>query len=89
LLAKTPVEDIAVSSASGNATLNYNGNPVEGHFELSVREDDGEIVCPFDIDKERRIERGGDDYIVKSFTKGHDSPRIKISSASGRAELKK
>ena len=87
-LAKGAEHDLEASSASGNATVNFDGNPLEGYFELTVKADDGRIACPFKFDNEKQFTRGRDDYVTKSFTKGKSSPKIRISSATGRAELR-
>jgi DUF4097 and DUF4098 domain-containing protein YvlB len=87
-LAKGTEHDIEASSASGNATVNFDGNPLEGYFELTVKVDDGRIVCPIKFDNEKQFTRGNQEYVTKSFTKGKSSPKIRISSASGRAELR-
>ena len=87
-LAKSPAYDLEASSASGDATVNFNGNPLEGYFELTVKLDGGRIVCPFKFDNEKEFARGHEAYVTKSFTKGKSAPKISISSASGRAELR-
>lgn len=87
ILSKAAAYDLTLSSASGNSVLNYNGNEINGYFEFSARVDKGKIVSPITFDKEEIIEKHGEDYYLNSFTKGKDSPIIKIKTASGRAEL--
>ena len=88
-LAESAAYNLDVSSASGNATLNYRGNPIKGQFEFTVRRRGGKIVSPYDFDDEEEFYRGDDKYVRKSFTKDGDSPYITISTATGKATLKK
>jgi DUF4097 and DUF4098 domain-containing protein YvlB len=89
VLAKTCGFDLELSSASGNILLDYNGNEVKGFFEFTAHKRHGKIVCPFDFDNEEEYEEHGETYVRKSFSKGGDTPRIELSTASGKAELKK
>ncbi len=86
-LGATAEFDLDVSTASGRATLDYNGNPVKGSFEFVSKDRRGRIKCPFDFEDERRFDRWGDTYVRKTFTRGGDEPRIVIETASGRATL--
>ncbi len=86
-LLKSATYNLTLSSASGNSVLNYNSNEINGYFEFSARVDKGKIASPIAFDKEEIIEKHGEDYYLKSFTKGKDSPIIKIKTASGKAEL--
>ena len=79
--------DLVLSTASGSATLDYDGHPISGSFEFVARERRGRIVAPFDFDDEDEFERWGQDYVRKSFKRGSDGPMIAIETASGRAEL--
>lgn len=87
VLLKSTDFDLTLSSASGNAVLDYNGNEIKGFFEFSARVDKGDIISPFAFDKEEVIEKHGKDYDVKSFTKGKASPKIILKTASGKAKL--
>jgi len=86
-LAKSAQYDLVVSSASGSATLDYNGHPIKGQFEFTARLRRGKIVAPFDFDDEEEFERWGQDYVRKSFSRDGDSPFVVIETGSGRAEL--
>ena len=88
VLGSSPDVDLSVSSASGRATLDYNGNTMNGYFELVVREGKGRIVCTVDFDSEESFRRHGQDYIAKAFTRGPGEPEIVVETASGRATLK-
>lgn len=80
--------DLDLSAASGDVSLDYAGNEIKGYFEFSARQSSGSIRSPIDFDKEEVYERHGRDYVKKSFTRGGNTPVIRISTASGRAELK-
>lgn len=87
-LAESAAHDMRLSSASGKATLNYNGNPIEGYFEFIAKANRrGRISAPFDFDKEDEFYRWGDEYVAKSFTRGGDNPEILLETASGRVYL--
>jgi DUF4097 and DUF4098 domain-containing protein YvlB len=87
-LSKTPDHDLTLSSASGNAVLNYNGNPIKGSFEFRARADVGKILSPFKFDKEEETYEYGKKYMIKSFKKGA-APKIILKTASGKAVLEK
>ncbi|MCX6835063.1 MAG: DUF4097 family beta strand repeat-containing protein [candidate division Zixibacteria bacterium] len=87
ILAATPEYDLSVGSASGEATLNYNGNPLNGRFEFTANYRHGRISAPVTFDGEDRYERHGDRYISKWFTKGPETPLISLSTGSGQAVL--
>ncbi len=81
--------DLELSSASGNIVLDYDGNDVKGLFEFKARKRHGKIVCPFDFDNEEEFEEHGEKYVRKTFSRGGDTPRIELSTASGKVVLKK
>jgi len=87
-LAASPESDLSVSSASGNAIVNYDGNEVAGYFEFTAREDQGRIVSPVAFESEEQFQQSGVTYDRKSFTQGADQPRVTINTASGKAELR-
>ncbi|MDA3953894.1 MAG: DUF4097 family beta strand repeat-containing protein [Bacteroidales bacterium] len=89
ILANSAAYNLTLSSASGNSVLDFNSNEIIGFFEFLARADKGEIISPIKFDKEEVIEKNGKDYDLKSFTKGNNSPIVKIKTASGKAELKK
>lgn len=88
-LAKSAEQNLSLECASGDAILNYNGNPIEGYFEFKAIADRGDIVSPFPFDKEEEEEKWGKKYLIKSFKRGLDVPKIRIYTASGTAELRK
>ena len=88
-LAKTAEYDIEVSTASGDAILDYSGNELRGYFELTARKDKGDISAPVSFDREEEFEKHGRTYERKSFSTKGNSPKIIISTSSGKAALKK
>ena len=88
-LAKSTSADISLSAASGDVTLDYNGNELQGFFELSARKSRGRISAPYPFDNEYEEERHGETYLVKSFKRGSSKSVISVSTSSGRATLKK
>lgn len=89
VLNKSSEKDLSLSTASGNITLDYNGNEVSGFFEFTAREDKGKIISPYKFDIEEVFEKDGKKYDKKSFTKGSDSPKVVLKTSSGNVELKK
>jgi len=86
-LAKSSDFDLELSAASGDITLGYNGNDIKGYFEFRAKKRSGNIRSPIDFDNEEEYGRNGDDYIKKSFSKGGQTPKIYLSTASGKATL--
>ena len=89
LLAETCGYDLELSSASGNVVLDYNGNEIKGFFEFTAHKRRGKISCPFDFDKEEEFEEHDETYLRKSFSRNGDTPKVELSTASGKAVLKK
>jgi DUF4097 and DUF4098 domain-containing protein YvlB len=87
-LEKSSGYDLDLSTASGDVTLDYNGNEIKGYFEFSAKKRSGSIRSPIDFDREEEYGRNGDEYIKKSFTRGGETPKVYISTASGRVTLK-
>jgi DUF4097 and DUF4098 domain-containing protein YvlB len=89
ILAKTSEYDLSLSAASGDVTLDYNGNTVKGYFEFEAKKSRSSITCPFDFDEEEEFEKYGKTYVRKSFSRSGDEPEISLSTASGKIVLKK
>ena len=89
VLAKSAAYDLEVSSASGDAVLNYGGNQVVGYFEFTAMYRHGHIDAPFDFEDEEEFEHHGERYMRKWFTQGSDKPRILVSTGSGTVRLEK
>jgi hypothetical protein len=88
-LATVPAYAISVNSGSGDATLDFNGNKMEGKIIMTVNKKHGKIVAPFPFDKTEELNDDGDDNIRirKTAQLGTKDIEIKISSGSGTAEV--
>jgi len=88
VLADTTDFDLSLDSASGNVELNYSGFPIIGYFEFEAIESRGNIVSPFKFDKEEEQNRWGKKYLIKSFKREVEFPKVYLRTASGKATLK-
>ncbi len=80
--------DLSLSTASGNITLDYNGNPLKGRFEFEASRHGGHIKAPVAFDEEESFTRHGRDYVRKIIRRSGDKPLISLESASGSLILK-
>lgn len=87
-LGATAEYDLSVGSASGRATLDYNGNPLKGFFEFTCKKRGGRVDSPVDFDEEGTFRKHGELYMLKSFAVEGENPFIAIGTSSGRATLK-
>jgi len=87
-LAETPDADVSLSAASGDISLDYDGNELKGYFEFTSKKS-SRISAPYDFDTEEEFERHGTVYLKKTFTRGSSQPVINLSTSSGRVTLKK
>ena len=89
ILGESPKYNLEVGSASGDAVIDFNGNEIKGSFEFTARVRKGGIESPFAFDEEEVISRYSQRYDRKSFTRGGDTPFIKLGTGSGKVALKK
>ncbi len=87
-LAEALAHDISVNSGSGDATLNFNGNKIEGHIAMEANKRNGKIVAPFEFDATEELNRGDNTTVRKTKKMGSSDVKIKVSTGSGTAELK-
>jgi hypothetical protein len=89
-LAASPKHNLSVSSGSGDAIVNFNGNEINGEIVMKASKKHGNIEAPFEFDKTEEISHSGNDVTIqKTAIKGSGKPRISISTGSGDAVLKK
>ena len=86
-------DDLDVSTGSGSATLDYNGNKIEGEFYLETNKRN-DIDAPFKFDKEYEEDgRGGwrdrNVRIIKEAKVGSKDIRIKMQTGSGDIRIRK
>ncbi|MCA9734623.1 DUF4097 family beta strand repeat protein [candidate division KSB1 bacterium] len=89
-LAASPEYDLSLSAASGDCQLDFNGNDINGTFDLTARANRNRISAPFQFDREEIHKRWGDtEMVTKTAKVGKGTPYISISSASGKVEVRK
>lgn len=88
VLAATPKYDVTVNSGSGDATLNFDGNAIEGEIVMRANKRRGEIQAPFEFDKTEEIEQGNQLIVKKTVQKGSSDVKVKIGTGSGTATIK-
>jgi len=93
MLAATPKYDISVNSGSGDATLDFEGNKIEGLVVMKANKKNGRISAPFSFDTEEEIDndsgRWSQTIIKKTVQLGKSDVQIKVSSGSGTAKISK
>ena len=80
--------DLTVSSGTDNAVVDMQGSPIQGYFEFTAQAARGRIVSPVKFDKEEEFMEGDHRYLLKSFTKGKQTPKVYIKTGTGTARLK-
>jgi DUF4097 and DUF4098 domain-containing protein YvlB len=81
-MAQSPMDDLEISTASGDITLDYNGNEIKGYIECTVEKNHGALVVPGSFGKQIELEKHGNTYIQSTFNRG-DKPKIVLESSSG------
>lgn len=89
VLASAPTYNITVNSGSGDAILDFNGNPIAGVVVMKANKKNGAIKAPFEFDKTEEIEQGRDQVVIKKTTqRGNSEVKISVSTGSGEAQIK-
>lgn len=81
--------DLEVSSGTSRAEVDCGGRTIDGYVEMTAGKRSGRISSAFDFDGEEEYARGDDTYVRKHFTAGDGASRIRISTGTGTAKLKK
>jgi len=93
--------DLKISSVSGDALLDYHGNPVTGTVKIEIREDKGRVESELPIGYEEttwKVARNSQNseeigkeksFLTKTITTSNEHPLILISTEIGTAILKK
>jgi len=84
--------DLSINTGSGNVILDFNGQDIAGEFYMRANDED-DIRAPFRFDKEyeddrNSVWRGRDKSYIKEAKVGNKNIQIRISTGSGRAEVK-
>ncbi len=87
VLAKSPDFDISVSSGSGDASLDFSGQKIEGLVVMQINKHRGRIRAPFDFDTEDEIDEGRNTRLRKTKKFGNKDIEIRISTGSGTAAI--
>ena len=88
-LAEGPGHNISLNSGSGNATLDLNGNTIDGTVVMSANKRNGRIVAPFEFDTTEEIDDGGNSTRIRKTAKlGDKDIEVKIGTGSGTASIR-
>ena len=87
-LAKPLDYDISVNSGSGDATLDFDGNEIEGLITMEANKNNGKIEAPFDFDSTEEIRNGSNTTVKKTKKMGNSEVKIRVGTGSGTAEIK-
>ncbi len=89
ILSRSAEFSLSVTSGLGDVVVNYNDNPLKGHFEMIRRASFGKIESPVPFESEEEFQdKGGIKFLKKSFNKSDTSPQIVIKAHMGNAILK-
>lgn len=88
-LIESPKDDISISSGTGRAILEMDGNEPDGYFEMIAMKRKGRIDSSFDFDGEEEFERNGEWHVRKFFARGESDVTITIKTGTGKAVLDK
>ncbi|ELR70360.1 hypothetical protein C900_04045 [Fulvivirga imtechensis AK7] len=87
-LASALQHNIALSSGSGDARLDFRGKKIEGEIVMKANKRNGAIKAPFDFDTIEEIDQDHNQIIVKKTAVIGDSKvKIQISTGSGTASI--
>jgi len=81
--------DLTLNSGTGDAILDFDGQKIEGDFEMKCGIRSGRIVAPFKFDSERQVGQRNNGHIEKAAKIGSADFDVEISTGTGRAEVRK
>ena len=84
-LSKALSADISINSGTGDSTLDFNGQPMVGEFEMECQKGQGRISAPFSFDDEETDNR----RLKKRATIGDAKYQVKVSTGTGTAKVEK
>ena len=88
-LSKPTDYDLSVNSGSGDATLDFGGNAIEGTVVMKANKRNGSIKAPFDFDSSEEIDNGNSTVVKKTKKLGTNNIDIKVGTGSGTAKILK
>jgi len=80
--------DLTLNSGTGNAVLDFDGNKIEGDFEMKCGINSGRIDAPFKFDSEQKIGNRNNGHIEKMAKIGKATYDLEISTGTGTARVK-
>lgn len=80
--------DLSLNSGTGDAVLDFQGNKVQGDFEMKCGIRSGSIKAPFKFDSERKVGQRGNGHIEKEAKIGNGEFDLEISTGTGTAQVK-
>lgn len=85
--------DLSISTGSGDAILDFNSQPIAGEFIMRANDED-DIRAPFSFDRSYEEDRGSgwrgrNKAYIKEAKVGNKNIQVRISTGSGKAEVKK
>ncbi len=87
-VSQTPLNDLTLTSASGNVELSMQGNTLQGSISMTTKKGFRyDINAPFEFDNTEEYERHGDKYITKTVVLGDPQTKIILSTSSGDATI--
>ena len=86
-LSATAEHNLSVNSGSGDASLDFGGNNVEGTLVMSINKNRGKIKAPFDFDETEEIGNGNSTTLKKTKKFTGKDVKIGVSSGSGTASF--
>jgi hypothetical protein len=90
VLASSPEYNISVNSGSGDATLDFNKNKMDGTLIMTANKKNGKITAPLSFDKTEELDDDNNQVRIRKTAKlGEKDIQIKVSTGSGTAEVKK
>jgi hypothetical protein len=90
VLASSPEYTISVNSGSGDATLDFNKNKMDGTLIMTANKKNGKITAPLSFDKTEELDDDNNQVRIRKTAKlGEKDIQIKVSTGSGTAEVKK
>ncbi len=88
VLNASPDHDISLSSGSGDAVLDFNGQRIDGNITMKAKKRGGDIRAPFEFDKVEEIIENGETYIKKTKKLGTKNIEIYVGTGTGTAQIK-
>ncbi|MEJ2004692.1 MAG: DUF4097 family beta strand repeat-containing protein [Cyclobacteriaceae bacterium] len=88
-LAGSPAFDLRLNSGSGDAILRRNGHELNADIVMSASKSHGEIIAPYNFDRQEEEGEGRNIVIHKYVSVGSgDKVEIKIGTGSGKAVIR-